>query len=317
MTKKRIIGQCKICDRQQITLIRGHIIPDWAYRLGDLQEGHFLPTLTKSSLFGPTPPATSPPTEFLFCGDCEHWLGQAEDELRRTFFSSNSTKDKTKAVIHLNQLPYFEIESPNRYLIERAIVGILYKAHFCDKQLFQSVKFSSIELNQFKESLLKGGPKGDNFDFLNLFFLKLYSFHEELNNTSKGALSSQALRQTEAATVIVFAGLGVIIARNKPKSLTDNNLSGRICDLEDLGFPFNFPDFSRLHNLKFDQKRIIELWKAVLTYNHNLPCPCGLSWTENKKVKDQRRTFGDCCKLKWFKNITFLALATVGKKSST
>lgn len=306
--KTKVIGTCGICKTPRSILKRGHIIPDWAYRLGGLNEQTMISVWKDSTETPFSSHNGSLLTAYLFCGPCEEWLGEGEDELRRTFFSSNSHRDKTASTIKMKTFPYFEIEAPQRKLIERAIVGILFKCHFVsgapNLSLFDNVVLSKNQFRKVQRALTKGVEESDNFDFLNFYFFKLFSFNPEINDVDKGVLSThQTLRHIPGiSTLFVFAGLAIIVYSCNDKR--SSSFKVRLTDIEDFGFPFdNYPDPIRLLNPIGDRQHAAQLKSRALKFSSDDACPCGLSWTDNKKVTDRRRTYGDCCKQKWFFDI--------------
>lgn len=303
--KRKVIGTCGICKTPRSILKRGHIIPDWAYRLGELNENTMIAVANDGIETPFSSYNGSLTTAYLFCGPCEEWLGEGEDELRRTFFSSNSHKDKTSSVIRMKNFPYFEIEAPKRKLMERAIVGILFKCHFVSStgklSIFNNNVLSKTQFRKIQRALTKGAVESDNFDFLNFYFFKLFSFRPEINNVDRGVLSThQTIRHIPGiSTLFVFAGLAILIYSSNNKQ--SHSFKVRLADIEDFGFPFDhYPDPVRLLAPLGDRQYAAQLKGLALRYDSNDVCPCGLSWTDNKKITDQRRTYGDCCKQKWF-----------------
>ena len=302
------IGTCRLCRSSNVQLKRGHVIPEWAYRLGGLNESTMMALAHDMTATPFSSQNASLITDYLFCGSCEEWLGEGEDELKRTFFSSNSQNDKTSSVIQMTKFPYFEVSAPKRKLIERAIVGIIFKGHFISGNLsiFNDLTLSKTQFRRFQKALLKGGPESDNFDFLDFYFFKLFSFRPEINAVEKGVLSTyQTVRYAHnVATLLVFAGLVILVYYKTGKNQENSNFKVRLADIEDFGFPHQgYPNHDALTNPHIEPILAKRLHLSALIYSDSNSCPCGLSWTKNKKVKPQRRTYGDCCKQKWFYNI--------------
>lgn len=313
-TKK---GTCLLCRLPNADLVKGHIIPSWADRVGGLKEQRLVQRLTSEYLLVNKP--TGALQEHLFCNPCDSWIGKGEAELKHTFLptETDAPNAKTPATIYVEDFPYFRVITPEnrKKLIERAIAGIIFKAYLVrdkiDSQYYKKVELSPRRYKQFRDALLPGTSKTDNFDFLDVLFLKLYAFHHEINFIANGVLSMQTLREipevtlpgaSKLAGVLYFAGLGILASYTKGNRKKSAYLVGRIVEIEDIGFPNNnYPNPFLLHSALVNPRSTPELLKSIASYNETDPCPCGLSKTVNK-IKT-RTSFKDCCKSIWFPKV--------------
>lgn len=305
-------GNCKICLRENVPMTKGHIIPDWIYRIGNLKENFYLPM---NLLEGPIedkdmPKPTGSITSYLFCKDCDEWLGEGESELRQMFLSPNSPTDPITSSVRMVRFPHYEIDSPKVNEIERAVAGIIFKMQFVDAPLFRDYQIPAEEMEQYRKALCENSPESDKFDFLNIEVIKLF----DVGGTGSAPMSYFTLMPYEDGNGVslFIAGLCILVTFDSHPAFKlrhSDKVKVTVADMGHLGykrFPRNplkeFPNFQIFDGFQSKWINIAFFRTTLKKYNDDDPCPCGLHWTSSKK-RLHTRLFENCCKRMWFSDL--------------
>lgn len=301
-------GTCKICLNENVLMTKGHIIPDWIYRIGNLKENYYIPTKALQNRLQnvDVPKPTGSITSYLFCNDCDRWLGDGESEIRMTFLSPNSPTDPITSSVELIKFPFFEIDAPKIAVVERGIAGIIFKMQFMNNPLFRDCRLPKEKMKQYRKALDKNSPESDEFPFFDFQVIKLV----DINSKGSAPMSYFTIVPYEDGTgvMLFLAGLCILVNfdSNEYFSLRQNKkVKVTIADIGHLGYkksplaPFrDFPNFRYFDNFQTKWINIAFFRTALNKYKDDDPCPCGLHWTKDKK-RLHSRLFGNCCKPMW------------------
>lgn len=297
--KAKKIGKCKICCQRVNDLKRGHIFPEWSAKLGGLMSSTLiyrpvnLPNLVEEN--------TPPTTEYLFCGRCEENLGVGEDEIRRTFLSPNSDKGKTNIRLTANHFPFFYYHTTKKHLIQRAALGIIFKAHLSKEKHYEGIYLTK---NLFRK-IQKYLQTNEGLPYLDISVSKFFNFTEGAyyhydypKETMIGnPLSINSVYRIDDDFYVFLAG--IIIKVTFDPGQYGRTPYGIPCTIGDIRYAKKITHDTYIPTTSTHPNVIRELKEDILAYDLLAPCPCGLSWTNKGKILE-RRKFEECCHPIWF-----------------
>lgn len=135
-SQKRVKGGvydfCKLCGLEK-QLLLSHIVPKWMYYSlknespNKSMVGNF-PSIGKESVI-----LQDGPKQYLLCSACEQLLGDAENYVKHLLSGRNSN---------------------NPELIQRFLLGILFKSHYSNVAPFHSIQVKKSHLHLIQDALL-------------------------------------------------------------------------------------------------------------------------------------------------------------------
>lgn len=302
--RSKKLGKCKICLQQVDDLKRGHVFPEWSSKISGLMAATGIsyqvnaPRVIKEKV--------SPLTEYFFCGKCEEKLGVGEDEIRRTFLSPNSEKSKTSASLEISDFPCFFYKTSKKHLIERAILGILFKAHLTNDPHYAGIYLSKTLFRKIQKALQED-TRLENFEvsahkFFNFTEDAYYHYDFSKVTMITNPLALQAMYKIENEFYIALAGITFHVTFPPPKGgYVEDEI---LCTVGDIKYTQHITENTYMPTVSTHPRLLKEWREDILRYSLDSPCPCGLSWTNNGKVLE-RRTFGECCQPLWFDNFEY------------
>lgn len=145
-----IHSSCKLC-LQERRLLLSHIAPKWAYKWMK-NEGYVLRRMDSIDLAAREDDGEK---RYLLCGDCEQMLGSAEKYLAdickgglRRFTKNGIAVARPGTLVGVRKKP-----------ITVALLGILFKAQFCDTPPWSNLKFPNEDwIEALREYLVGARP---------------------------------------------------------------------------------------------------------------------------------------------------------------
>lgn len=146
--KQTTHGECALCG-QNVQLELGHIVPRWAGKwLKD--EGYVLGNYDSLGVYTRSQDI---PKHYLMCRACENFLGMAEGYLANIVRGTRSDLAARSLTLIQEDAALIRLDGVDAGLVIRALVGVLFKAHFSPHHMYRHVRLPGWALKEVVHAL--------------------------------------------------------------------------------------------------------------------------------------------------------------------
>lgn len=141
-----VLGDCPLCA-QRLTLRLSHIVPRWMYRFAKAEGVMFgvYPSL------GVLAASQDGEKHYLLCDSCEQYLGVAENYLQ-TLMHGRAESRSAAGIQPVGEA----FDGVDYRTIQRALLGILFKAHYAPAPPFHTISLSAELVAAVRDALVHG-----------------------------------------------------------------------------------------------------------------------------------------------------------------